>query len=155
MTKMILTAVLATLLNTACSVKTEDRTPALRPDPEFKHQVEGFAVEGSWSSGCNPEFNRYRQKKMSFSGQNFQRSDNLYFDYKCTQIDFKDESKGLFRWLSQTGYGGFLAEYKIDFKGLSYYMNEEILLENGKLYIGGIDNTDDPNIEKLYPMKKD
>ncbi len=158
MTKTILIAALATLLSTACSLKSDDAPPAppVEVVPEFKNEASGFNVEGSWTSSCNLEYNRYRQRKMIFSGQNFQRSNNLYFDYKCAQIDLKDESKGIFRWLAQTVYGGFSAEYKVDLGGgWSQLLTEEILLENGMLYISGYGGTGYPTIEKSHPMKKE
>lgn len=154
---LIATAILATLLlNSACTVNADSvapETPAVQDT--FASEIEGPDLQGTWISACNEDYNYYRQVKVVLTAKGIERSNNVYTDSKCTVINQKDESHGLYRWLGKTTYGGYLAEYKMDIgNGWSQFLKEEILLESGKLYLSNYSVGFD-SIRKENPMYRD
>ncbi len=148
-------AVLSALLMSACSHSASD-VPDLFPKEAFNNKVVGPAVEGSWSSQCNPDFGtQFRQLKASFQGQTVTRTDNQYADKDCTQITNKSEMKGVFRWADKTSYGGFVIDYHFDLGGgVTQIISEEILIENSQLYLSRF-AIGFGSMDKSFPMTKD
>ncbi len=151
--KSLVCASLLTLV--ACTAKIEGGESAPPADP-FAHKIQGPDLTGAWSSGCvlDSVRNLYVQKTIVFQGKNVARTRNHFQDSQCAQMIEKDESAGVYRWLKTTEYGGFQVEYKFDMgNGWSIYQKEEILTENGNLYLSDY-LIDWGSISKDVPLTK-
>lgn len=156
--QLILSAVLSTVLLSACSAKIEggsgDAQPAATEEP-FTHKIKGPDVEGQWSSDCVKEReDQYRQRKASFKENNILRSDIIYYDSSCTAIKQKYVTVGTYRWANVTNYGGYVVDYRFDLgNGVTQITGEEILIQGNLMYLSGF-SVGYGNIDKTLPMAK-
>ena len=151
------TAILSNFCLGACSAKVSGASDSVPPlhSESFDNKIAGPSVEGLWSSACLPDYDQFRQIKVTFQGQNISRISNEYSDSACTQIKHKSELKGLFRWTEKTAYGGFALDYRFDLGGgVTQITGEEILIENATLYLSDF-KIGFASIDKTFPLVKD
>jgi hypothetical protein len=163
--KLVLVAALAgisALSIAGCSVKASggDGDPGAQPGglaaEPFGHKIEGPVVEGLWASEClfDSYKTKYKLQSIQFTGQSIKRDASLYNDAKCTEVFKKVESVGNFRWVSQTSYGGFLMDYRLDAgNGGTVITGEELLIEGDTMYLSDY-HMGFGSIDKNYPMRK-
>lgn len=127
----------------ACSAKVSGngsspdiKIPSI--DEGFAHKITGPEVSGSWSSDCvfDDLEEKYHVKRISFVDNKVERVVTYFSDMSCEKKLSTSDLRGFFRWVDVTSYGGYLMDYRFDLGNGGYSMTaEEILIENGKLYL--------------------
>lgn len=149
---------LASLVGCSASIDGGGGSPGTPSgaDANFPHKVTGPDVEGIWTSSCLYDSfqSAYKIMRAEFKGSTVTRSSNTYSDAACTKSVKINESKGIFRWSEATAYGGYKIDYKFDLgNGWTSNTYEEVLLENGNLYLSEF-RIGFGTIDKNFPMKK-
>lgn len=124
----------------ACSAKIEGGeapTPPPRDRFEGKARIQGPAVEGQWSSNCIYYSTKSsRMISFSFVGQNVTRTSEMFSDGYCQKSQKKDTQVGQFIFSKSYKDGRYEISYAFDAgAGWILYTEENLVLENGELYV--------------------
>lgn len=157
-TKVVLKSIAIFVLLAACNIKSKvgDQPPPTKDKFPGKPRVQGPVVEGAWSSNCVVDYYQSKKWSLSFAGDTFTRTQEIFNDQYCKTSKEKKIESGSYIFSHTFPDGSFEINYAIDLgSGWTSYVDEKILFENNILYISNYVSGEAAPIVRNMPMMKD